>query len=200
MLSKPLIQFSADGWVCAVSLLAVWPEETKGPSKRAHANMCLPGPLLPVPLSPLQAAANPHIHRAPTKSQAGLAQSLVGHVSFSLGPCAHKVLFVPSKCFCFIILWKLCNQILLSFKVRSLGIPRPFARSPVGKSDVEPRTFTIVWELLGYYCSPFCEFSTQQVWDLILTWLHPFCHFVEASSSSLNVYQWVYIGKWILYY
>ena len=27
MLSKSLIQFSADGWACAPSLLVVWPEE-----------------------------------------------------------------------------------------------------------------------------------------------------------------------------
>ena len=29
MLSKSLIQFSADGWGCAPSLLVVWPEETQ---------------------------------------------------------------------------------------------------------------------------------------------------------------------------
>ena len=110
--------------VCTLSLLAVRPEETKGPSKRTYANMCLPGLLLPWPLSPVQANANPHVHRGPTDSQAGLAQSLVGHVSFSLGPCAHKVLFVPSKYLCFTVLWKLFNQILLSFKVRFSGDPQ----------------------------------------------------------------------------
>ena len=64
------------------------------------------------------------------------------------------------------------------------GSPGTLPDPWVGKSDVGPRTFATVWELLGYYCSPFCEFSTQKVWDLILTWLHRFCHFVEASPSS----------------
>ena len=43
---------------------------------------------------------------------------LWGHCSFLLGPVEHKVLFVPSKSLCFPVLWKFCNQISLTFKVR----------------------------------------------------------------------------------
>ena len=45
---------------------------------------------------------------------------LLGHCSFLLGSCAHKVLFVPSKSV-FPVLWKFCNQIPLASKVKLSG-------------------------------------------------------------------------------
>ena len=128
------------------SLLAVWTEETKGPSKRSHANMYLPGLLLPAPLSPLQAAANPHIHRAPTNSQVGLAQSPVGCISFSLGPCAHTQGFVCA------LQVSLFHHLVKALVIKSRypsksdlwGSPGPLPDLWVGKSNVGPRTFMTV--------------------------------------------------------
>ena len=69
MLSKTLIQLSADGWGCTPSLL-VWPEVTQSwsllasivgllvTSKRTYAKTHL-RLLLPVPLSPWGATVNP---------------------------------------------------------------------------------------------------------------------------------------------
>ena len=37
-------------------------------SKRAHTKGHLPGLLLPVPLSPQRATANPHLHRRPSNT------------------------------------------------------------------------------------------------------------------------------------
>ena len=54
----------------------------------------------------------------------------------------------------------------------SLGICTPFVRTP-GWEACPDRTFTTVWELLCYYCSPVCGSPTQQVWDLTLLWLDP---------------------------
>ena len=57
LLSKALIQLSADGWGCAPSLLVVWSEATQplvglmATSKRAYAKGDLPRLLLPVPPS-----------------------------------------------------------------------------------------------------------------------------------------------------
>ena len=46
-----------------------------------------------------------------------------GSLLLSPGSCSHKALFVPSKCPCFPpALWKFCNQIPLSFKVRFPGM------------------------------------------------------------------------------
>ena len=41
-----------------------------------------------------------------------------------------------------------------------------------GFTTVGFRTFTILWELLWYYCSAVCGSPTWHVWDLILPWLH----------------------------
>ena len=54
------------------------------------------------------------------------------------------------------------------------------------KPDVGFRTFTIVQELLWYYCSPVCGSPTWQVWYLILSWLHPsYC--LSGTFLSLGV-------------
>ena len=89
---------------------------------------------------------------------------LWGHCSFLLGPCAHKVLFAPF-CLprvCFPVLWNFCNQIPLAFKVKFPGVSQSLCWIPqAGKSVVGPRTFTIVWKLLWYNCSPVCGLSAR---------------------------------------
>ena len=68
-------------------------------SKRTYANtLCLPGRLLPVALSPQQAAVDPRLHRRllDTHRQVRLSR-LWDHGSFPLGPGVQKVFFVSSK-------------------------------------------------------------------------------------------------------
>ena len=91
----------------------------------------LPGLLLSVPLTLRQAPIDQCLcwKLLNTHRQVWLLLLWV-HCSFLLGPGAHKVLFVPSKRLCFPVLCKFCNQIPLAFKVNSLGVLSPFARSP----------------------------------------------------------------------
>ena len=49
------------------------------------------------------------------------------------------------------------------------GFPVPLEDSQAGKPDMGLKTFTIVGELLWYYCSPICGLPTQWVWNLILS-------------------------------
>ena len=75
---------------------------------------CLPGLLLPVPLTPRQATVNPHLRqRLPNTHRQVWLSLLWGHCSFLLGPGVHRVLLVPSKSLCFPVLWEFCNQIPL---------------------------------------------------------------------------------------
>ena len=94
------------------------------------------------------------------------------------------------------VLWKAYNQTPLALKARFLRIPTPF----VGLSGFPAftiavfRTFTVVRELLWYYCSSVCGSPTRHVWDLILSWLHTSYH-LAAASFSLDM---GYIFWWVL--
>ena len=92
-------------------------------SKRTYANtLCLPGLLLPVPLTPQQATVNPLLCSRSPNTQANLAQSLVGPLLLSPGSwctqyffCAlQESLFPPVQ-------RKFYTQILLTFKNRFPG-------------------------------------------------------------------------------
>ena len=97
MLSKPLIQFSVEGWGCAPSLLFDLRPNYGGGNedngdffKRSHA------------LTAALNAPNPEAGhcqpRPPPGTHGQVWVSLLwGHCSFLLGPGEHKVLFVPSK-------------------------------------------------------------------------------------------------------
>ena len=77
LLSKTLIQLSADVWGCTSSLLSYLASGYPAlgsvgsavglmvTSKRAYIKEGLPGLLLPVPLSLWEAPANPHLHMIP---------------------------------------------------------------------------------------------------------------------------------------
>ena len=72
-----------------------------------------------MPLSPWQATAIPHLCRRSSNTHRQIWLSLFwGHCSFALCPGAHWILFVPSKSLFPSVLWKFCNKIPLSFKVR----------------------------------------------------------------------------------
>ena len=69
---------------------------------------CLPGTLLPEPLSSQQATTDPCLCRRPSNTHRHVCLSLLwGLLLLSLGPGAHKVLFVPSK-----HLWQVWGLIL----------------------------------------------------------------------------------------
>ena len=66
------------------------------------------------------------------------------------------------------------------------------------KPDVGFRTFTIVQELLWYYCSPDCASLTQQVWALVFIMIVPSYHLIVASCLSLNVGYHFLVGSSVL--
>ena len=78
----------------------------------------------------------------------------------------------------------------------SLGFPVPLSDPQAGKPDVRFRTFTMVRELLWYYCSPICGSPTRWVWDLILSWLCPSYHIAVASSLSLDE-EYLFCFLWV---
>ena len=69
-------------------------------SKRIYANMLhLPGLLWPVPLTPQQAAVNPHLCQRLSNIHKQVCLGLLwGHCSFHMSPGAHKLLFVQFSC------------------------------------------------------------------------------------------------------
>ena len=100
-------------------------------SKRTYANMCLPGLLLPVPLSQWQITGSTCLCKRPSNTHKQVCLILLwGHCSFLLGLGAHKVWFVPYKSLSF-------SQSYVSSISKScwpsksdfLGIPSLFARS-----------------------------------------------------------------------
>ena len=84
--------------------------------------LSLPGPLLPVPLTPQQSIMDPHIcQRLPNIHRQVWLSLLWGHCSFLLGPNAHKVLFFDLQESVSLVLWKFYSQIPLAFKVKFPG-------------------------------------------------------------------------------
>ena len=68
------------------------------------------------------------------------------------------------------------------------GFPVPLADPQAGKPDMGLKPFTIVGELLWYYCSPICGLPTQWVWNLILLILLLMALLPSAASSlSLDI-------------
>ena len=86
----------------------------------------------------------------PKHSQAILAQSLVGSLLLSSGSWGAQGLVCALQESVSPVLWKFCNQITLTFKVRFPEDSVPLLDPQVGKY-CGPRTFT---ELLRYNLSP----------------------------------------------
>ena len=131
-------------WLCflSVSCLA-WGDPALGSMgfmvglvvtfKRTYTKGLLPGLLLPVPVSLLQAVADTCLHvRLPNTSRKVLFSLLWGHCSFPLGLGALKILFVPSKGgVCFPQSWvSLVVKPYQPIKSDSLGTPSSFVGSP----------------------------------------------------------------------
>ena len=98
MLSKSLIQFSVDGYVCVHSLFFDL-RPNYGAGNEDNDDLLQKVPLLhSVPLAQQQATANPHLRQRLLDTHRQVWVSLLwGHCSFLLGPDLHKVLSVPSR-------------------------------------------------------------------------------------------------------
>ena len=100
MLSKSLIQFSADGWVCVLR-----PDYGRINGDLLLKDLCqhavTPRTVVVMPLTPWHSTVDSHLCRRllDTHRQVGLSL-LWGHCSFLLGLGAHKVLLCPPRvCF-----------------------------------------------------------------------------------------------------
>ena len=83
--------------------------------------LCLPGLLLPEPLSPWQATADSCLCWRPSNTQRQVWFSLWwGSLHLSLGPVVHKVSFVPSKHPWWV--WGLILNVIVSFFSSCLGL------------------------------------------------------------------------------
>ena len=97
MLSKSLIQFSVDNFLCSLPVIYLGPNygggNENGPSKGPMQAL-----LHSVPPTLQQPTAKPFLHQRLLDTHGPVWVSVLwGHCSFLLGPGAHKVFFVPSK-------------------------------------------------------------------------------------------------------
>ena len=165
MLSKTLIQLSADGWGCTPSLLVVVPEVTQSWSLGAlwYGYQQPPGGF-----PPDCCCQCPCPHGGPllTHSSAGGPQTLTGRSDslFYGVPVPFPWVLVHTRFVCTLQEWSLCfpqsyGGPIIKFhwpsKSDSLGILSTFADPQDGEPDLGLRTFTTVRELLWYY-SPVC--------------------------------------------
>ena len=121
MLSKSLIQLSADGWA-VLPLLAVWPEATQSwtpqalwwgywqpPKGLRHESPSTVAVSAPVTI---ENQVDPHLHQRPSNIHRQVWLSLPWvHCSFPLGTGMDKVLFAPFKS-----LWKRSVSFLIPKK------------------------------------------------------------------------------------
>ena len=115
---------------------------------------------------------------------------LWGHCPLPLGLGACKIFFVPSKTGV-----SVCRSPSKVLKSNPAGpqsqvpwwFPVLWSDPQAGKPDIGFITFTIVQELLWYYCSPVCRSPTSGVRNLTWLLLRPSYHLTEASSLSLDV-------------
>ena len=103
-----------------------------------------------------QATVNPCLRQRLPNTQRQVRFSLLwGHLSFLLGPGAHNVLFLTSQESVFPVLWKFCNQIPLTFKVRFPGDPQCLCLIPSFGS--------LLWDLeLSQQCENFFSIIVLQ--------------------------------------
>ena len=101
----------------------------------------------------------------PGHSQESLGQSLVGSLLLSSGFWCTQGFVCTLQESVSPVLWKLCNQIPLSSKVKFSGVfSVPLPDSQFGNSAVGPRTFLTVQEFLWYNCSAVCGTSARQLY------------------------------------
>ena len=122
---------------------------------------------------------------------------LWGHCSFPVSPDTRKILFMPSKSGA-----SVSPSLVEVLQLNPAGLQSqipwqfllPLPDPQVGNPDMGLRIFTIVVELLWYYCSPVCGSPTLQIWDLILLLLSPSYCLIVSSPLSLgmgSLFWWV---------
>ena len=101
----------------------------------------------------------------PGHSQESLGQSLVGSLLLSSGFWCTQGFVCTLQESVSPVLWKLCNQIPLSSKVKFSGVfSVPLPDPQFGNSAVGLRTFLTVQEFLWYNCSAVCGTSARQLY------------------------------------
>ena len=137
-------------------------------SKRTYVETRLLGLLLPVPPSPWQTTIDPHLCRRPSNTHRQ-AQSPVGSLLLSPGSCWAQDCFLCPPRLSFPspmdALWS--NPAGLPGQI-PCGFPVPWLDLQAWKPNLRPRTFTIVQELLWYYCCPVCELLAGIEFDFIV--------------------------------
>ena len=148
-----------------------------------------------------RALANLGLHRRASNTSRQFWFSLLwSHCSSPLGLGACKILFVPYRTGVSVYpcpLDDLYSNPAGHQGQIPWGFPVPLSGSQARKSDMAFQIFTIVQELLWYYCSLVCGSLTWQVWDLILSWLIPSYH-PAMASLSLDVGYLFLVGSSIL--
>ena len=170
-------------------------------SKRNYFTAHLPGLLLPVPPSPEQATAEPHLYRRPP-TLAGRS----GSVSWRVTAPVPWVL-VYTRFVCAFQEWSLfppsCgrptrNQIPLVFKLRFLGDSQSLCWIPRLGSLTWSSEPSQQWEKFFGITVLVCGLLIQQVWDLILSLVCPSYHLTVASSLSLGMGYLFLVGSSVL--
>ena len=173
MLSKSLAQFSVDGWGCVPSLVGVMVVMATS-FRRTYASLPqFPGLLYSIPLTLWLATVDPSLRQRLLDTHRQVWLSLLwGHAAFSwflVGTrfsCALQESVSP-------VLWKLCNQIPLVFKVKFPGGSQSLCQIL--------RLGNLLWalELLQQCESFFCRMNCSTVCNICSValwcdkWQHP---------------------------
>ena len=137
LLSKALIQLSADGRGCPPSLVVVWPEATQPWSLGSMVGLMAPRRFMPrgTFLACCFQCPHPCGELLPTHASTGDPPTLA--VSYGVTAPFLWVLVHIRSCLCLPrlvslfppVLWKSCNKMPLALKSNSLGIPNSFVGS-----------------------------------------------------------------------
>ena len=207
LLSKALIQLSADGWGCTPSgSCLAWGNPALGPrgsmrglmanSRRVYAKGDLPGPP-----SPWWAPADPHLHRRPCNTSREFWFTL------PWGHCSSLWVLCVQRCVCVLQDWSLCfpqssgRPVIKPHwpsRLDSPGVPRPFVGAPGREAWCGAQNpHNSVRTSLVSLCSSL--WVTHLVgMDLILLWLLPFHRLTVASSLSLSMGYIFLVGSSVL--
>ena len=119
----------------------------------------------------------------------GKSNSWWGHCSFLLGCSAHKVLFVLPRVSFSPVLWKFCNQILLTFKVRFCGNSQSLCWIPRLGSLFWGLETSQQWE--NFFGIIFLQFVDRQpgssLMGLMATSSKGLCHMLHLPGPLLPV-------------
>ena len=134
-------------------------------SKRTYVSMLgFPGLWLLLSLTPQQATFDLHLCQRFSLTGKSGSVSCGVNASFPGSWCTQGC---PPRVSVFPVLWKFCNQILMTFKVTFPGDSHPFVGYPVWEVCCGAWTFTTMQEVFWYNCFPVCVLPIWQLysWD-----------------------------------